>query len=369
MQLPLQDFTALVRLQAAAVANAARVLVDLSAGSVLRALVEANASVALWVQWLIVEVLSLTRAATSNGSDLDSWVADFGLARLPAVAARGMARFGRVTPGLATTVPVGALVRTGVGTDAQAFQVVADNGNAAWSGAGYALAAAAADVSVPVQAVVPGRAGNVQAGVLTMLSTAIPGVDSVTNDAAASGGLDAEPDDALRTRFGSFIDSRSRATEAAISFAIQSVQQGLQFLIAERVDTSGATRPGCFTVVLDDGSGSPSDALIGSVAAAIEAVRPVGGTFGVRRPALLAVNVTMHLVAPADAAVAAQTAVGSYVQSLAMGATLVLSRVVQVAHDADPRVQSVSGVTLNGVAGDLAPPMFGRLVLGSVVLS
>ena len=39
MQLPLQDFTALVRLQSAAVAAAARTLTDLSVGSVLRCVI------------------------------------------------------------------------------------------------------------------------------------------------------------------------------------------------------------------------------------------------------------------------------------------------------------------------------------------
>lgn len=369
MQLPLQDFTALVRLQAAAVTSSARTLIDLSVGSVLRALVEANASVGLWMQWLIVEVLSVTRAATSKGADLDSWVADFGLSRLAAVSAVGQVRFSRVTAGLATAVPVGALVRTGVGGDAQAFAVVADSGNAGWTGSGYTLVAGDLSVVVPVQAVVPGRAGNVQAGVVQVLSTAIPGVDAVVNDAAASGGLDAEGDDALRVRFGGFIDSRSRATEGAVRFAIQSVQQGLQFMIVEGVDPAGAVRAGHFTVVVDDGSGVPSDEVLGAVGTAIEAVRALGATFSVRRPALVTVDLALHVSGPADAVAAARTAVVAYVTGLPLGGGLVLSRIIQIAHEADGRVTSVSGVTLNGVTGDLAPPLFGRFVPGSVVLS
>ena len=39
----------------------------------------------LWMQWLILQVLQCTRAATSNGPDLDSWMADMTLTRLPAV--------------------------------------------------------------------------------------------------------------------------------------------------------------------------------------------------------------------------------------------------------------------------------------------
>ena len=83
MQLPLQTFSTLVANAAAAVQGSARQLVDLTIGSTLRAVLEANASLALWMQWLILLVLRTTRAATSTGADLDTWVADFGLARLP----------------------------------------------------------------------------------------------------------------------------------------------------------------------------------------------------------------------------------------------------------------------------------------------
>ena len=84
MQLSLQTFTTLVQNMAAAVQSAATQLLDLTVGSVMRAVLEANASVALWMQWLILQVLQMTRAATSIGSDLDSWMADMSLARLPA---------------------------------------------------------------------------------------------------------------------------------------------------------------------------------------------------------------------------------------------------------------------------------------------
>ena len=368
MQLPLQDFTALVRLQAAAVARASRTLIDVSVGSVLRAILEANASVGLWMQWLIVDVLATTRAATSKGSDLDSWVADFNLARLPARAAVGEARFSRITPGLRAVVPVGAVIRTGATADPQAFAVIADAGRAAWTGSGYAIEAAATEVVVPIQALAEGRAGNVQADVLRLLSTAVPGVDAVVNDFPLSGGLDAETDDALRTRFGGFIDSRTRATEQAVIFAIQSVQQGLQFTIAERVDSAGAIRAGHFTVVLDDGSGAPSNALINSVSAAINAVRPIGGTFSVRRPALLRADVVLQMRGPADAGPVVQSALGAFINGLPIGGWLMASRVVQIAHEADPRITSVSGVTINGAADNLVTPTFGRIVAGTVTI-
>ena len=51
MQLQLQNFTTLVQNMAAGVQSSARVVLDLTTGSVLRAILEANASVALWLQW------------------------------------------------------------------------------------------------------------------------------------------------------------------------------------------------------------------------------------------------------------------------------------------------------------------------------
>ena len=89
MQLSLRTFNALVQSMAAAVEASATQLLDLTAGSTLRAVLEANASIGLWMQWLILQVLRTTRAATSDGADLDSWMADLTLTRLPAVAATG----------------------------------------------------------------------------------------------------------------------------------------------------------------------------------------------------------------------------------------------------------------------------------------
>jgi uncharacterized phage protein gp47/JayE len=116
MQLSLRNFNTLVQNMAAAVEASATQLVDLSVGSTLRAVLEANASIGLWMQWLILLVLRMTRAATSSGGDLDSWMGDFSLARLPAIAATGIVTFSRFTPTVAALIPAGALVRTSDGT-------------------------------------------------------------------------------------------------------------------------------------------------------------------------------------------------------------------------------------------------------------
>src|SRR5579871_4647857 len=181
MHLQLRTFGTLVQDMAAAVQSSATQLLDLTVGSALRAVLEANASIGLWMQWLILQVLRTTRAATSSGPDLDSWMADMTLIRLPAIAATGMVTFSRFTATSAAFVPVGTLVRTADGT--QTFAVTADTALAAWVAAsnGYAVTPGTVSLKVPVAAQVAGTIGNVQAGSISLLASAIPGIDSVTN--------------------------------------------------------------------------------------------------------------------------------------------------------------------------------------------
>jgi uncharacterized phage protein gp47/JayE len=374
MQLQLRNFATLVSDAAAAVQGAARQLADLTQGSTLRAMLEANASVALWLQWLILQVLQMTRAATSTGADLDSWMADFTVSRLPAVPASGRVTFSRFVPSGAALVPVGTLVRTADGS--QSFAVVAGAQEAGFSAAqgGYVLAAGAAGVDVPVVALQPGSAGNVREGAVSLIVAALPGVDSVGNAASFQGGLDGEGDAALRARFGSFLSSRSRATPEAVGYAVAGVQQGLQYAIAENALPDGSVRSGNFVVTVDDGSGNPSPALLARVAAAVETMRPVGSSFAVQPPVVSWASIAMAVTtAPgaAHVAVTAQVAdaVVAYVNALPIGAALAWSRLAQLAYQASPAVTNVAGVTLNGVAADLVPGPAGVVKAAAVVVN
>ena len=154
------------------------------------------------------------------------------------------------------------------------------------------------------------------------------------------------------------INSRSRATLTAVASAIASVQQGLRWLIEENVNANGSTNIGHFIVTVDDGSGSPSAALLTAVQEAIEAVRPVGSTYAVQPPVVIGVTVSLSLEVragtskPTVAAEAIQ-AIASYVNALPIGPTLAISRVISLVHGADAAVVSVSDVLINGAAVDL----------------
>jgi uncharacterized phage protein gp47/JayE len=374
MQLSLQNFSTIVEGMAAAVQGAASTLLDLTVGSVLRAILEANASLGLWLQWLIVQVLATTRLATSTGADCDSFGADFGFFRLPAVAAVGQVTFSRFTPSVAAFIPVGTSVSTSANT--QSFLVTADPTNPAYSTAsnGYNLAAGVASVTVPVAASVAGSAGNVQPGAIAVNNSALAGVDTVTNAAVLTGGMDAESDVAFRARFGNYLASLSKATDVAIGAAIAAVQQGLSYIINENVNQTGATQMGHFVVTVDDGSGAPPASLLSSVQRAVDAVRPVGSSFAVQGPIVTPANVSMTVTT--QAGVSHQTVVGlvaaaieTYIASLGVSATLNYTRLAQLAYAASGSVSNVSAVLLNGGSSDLTPPLFGVVRTGTVTVS
>ena len=369
-----QDFATLVRNQVTAIQGASKLLVDLTVGSILRAVVEANAAIALWLQGLILKLLATTRAATSNGEDLDSWVGDFGLSRLPAVAATGLVTFSRFTPAQQAVVPIGATIQTADGS--QTFSVVLDSSHAAYNATlgGYLMAAGVSSVIVPVAAVTAGKGGNVSAGQLNTITQVLPGIDTVSNAASFINGADAESDANLRTRFVAYIASLSKATKSAVGYAVMSIKQGMAYTLVENQQYNGATQLGYFYLVVDDGTGYPPSSLLNAVYAAVDAVRPLTVAFGVYAPVVVAANVGMTITTAAGydhATLVAQVtaALGNYINALPLGGPLAWSRLAQVAYDASPGVTNVSAVLINGGTADIATTNQQVVKAGTITVS
>jgi uncharacterized phage protein gp47/JayE len=374
MMLPLQNFATLVQNMAAGVQGASKALIDLTAGSVLRAILVANASLGLWLQWLLVKLLATTRAGTSTGADLDSWMADYSVYRLPATAASGSVTFARFTAGQPALIPAGASVATADGS--QRYTVQPDPANQTWSAAqnGFLVPAAASSITLTAQAMTPGSAGNVQAGAITTLGTAIPGIDTVTNGEPFTNGLDAESDAALRLRFRAWTASLARATPAAIIAAVQGLQQNLACVIAENVDTEGNPRTGSFVLTIDDGSGTPPGSLLATVSNAVENVRPVGVTYAVQSPQLVSASVVLTITVGPSGNKAAlvgpvAAAITNWIDSLPIGAALPLSRIASLAYAVDSSITNVTQVTVNGTSADLQPPANGVVKATSVAVN
>jgi uncharacterized phage protein gp47/JayE len=367
------SFSAIVSNIATATQAAASSLLDYTVGSVLLAIAQATAGVTLWLQAIILQVLTLTRASTSQGSDLDSFMADYGVTRLAAVAATGVVTFSRFTATQQATVPAGSTVQTADGT--QSFTVTIDTTNAAWNAGlnAYVLAANTSSVSVPVQASVAGSGGNVQSGTITVITAPIPGVDTVTNASGFTNGIDAESDPALRTRFVLYLASLSKATKTAVGYAVTSTQQGLDYTITENYDYNGTLDYGYFYVVVDDGTGYPPSNLLTNVSNAVDAVRPLCSRFAVFAPVVLTANVTMVLTTAAGFTHGTvignvATALQNFINALTIGFSLPYTQLASLAYDV-PGVTNVTGILLNSATSDLTADAQHKILCGTLVIS
>lgn len=358
MAVSVKDYPTILRDTGTVMQGSASVPLNLNTGSVLRAVLETCASLSLWQQGQVLQLLQTTRLSTSGGGDVDTFIEDFGLLRVAAGSSEGNVTFSRFSTTGSAIVPINSLVQTADGT--QQFAVIADPTNAAYSIAqlGYTLAAGVASVTALVIAINPGSGGNALAGTVTQLASAIPGIDTVTNPLPFTSGTDAESDQAARDRFVSFIASLSKATPTAIGNAIESVNPTIIYTLTENVDTAGNPTPGSFYVTIDDGTGSPPGSLISAVANAVDAVRAAGVTFAVVAPQIVTVTISMAIATStgtnhSTAVTAVQDALVAYVNSLGLGVALTYSSLFLIA-------RSVAGVTnatlvlLNGGVVDVA---------------
>lgn len=382
----LLNFSTMVGNAAAACQAACSKLLNLAVGSVTRSILEASGSVALWIQYLIVGIWLSERLSTSTAGDVDSFVGDFGLVRLPSVAAVGTVTLTRYTASIsALIVPYfnsdGSINANGVqvltADLSQTFGVVTTTSLGTWNPTlgGYLLIAGNYSIDVPVQAIVPGSAGNVQANSVSLITVGVPGIDFVNNATVFSNGEDAESDAALKARFAVFIATRAEATLSAVEAAITSVQQGLSYGIIENTTPSGTSEPGFFTVTVDDGTGNPPTSVLNAVYAAINAVRPIGSIFTVQPPTVLTASVSMTITAASgylkstlQGQVAA--AIEVYINALGIGAAMSYTRLAALAYGVTG-VSAVSSVLLNGATSDIGggPTQVVKATGASVVIN
>jgi uncharacterized phage protein gp47/JayE len=199
-------------------------------------------------------------------------------------------------------------------------------------------------------------------------------VDTVSNAATFTTGVDAEIDSALRTRFVNYIASLSKATKNAIGAAITGIQTGMHYTLVENQTYAGAAQLGFFFAVVDDGTGAPPSSLITQVSNAIDAVRPLTSSFAVYSPVVVTANVTMTVTVGSgyDVAATKSTVLASLtalVNGLQLGQTLPYTRLAQAAYDAAPGVINVTAVTLNGGTADISVNTYSVIKAGTVTIS
>ncbi|MBV8656630.1 MAG: baseplate J/gp47 family protein [Burkholderiales bacterium] len=379
MQLNTQTLTQIVTNMVTAIQGATTALIDFTAGSVLRAITQAYGSLALWLQSLILQVLSVTRLATSTGADVDSWLADYGFTRLPGTVATGQVVFSRYTPTNQANIAIGTQVQSGDGT--LVYTVIVDSTNANYNTTlgYYVIPAGVSSASVTVQAAGVGTTYNAAIAQINTLTTVTPGVDYISNPAAFVNGANAESDVAVKTRFQAWVQSLSRATKAAVNYAIQQAALTLgnsaaTWQIYENQTYAGAVALGQFYVVIDDGTGYPSNTFLTAIGNAIDSYRPLSVQWTLYPPTVLLANVQMALTLNAGYdPVATPAAIATYITNQinagGLGAGLPYSRLAQWAWDAVPgAVANAYGILLNGGTADLAALPKQSIRAGSVVV-
>jgi uncharacterized phage protein gp47/JayE len=361
---------------AAAAQAACSTPLNFAVGSVLLSIAQANASVYQWLQWLIVIVAGKTRASTSYGADLDTWLFQFnGFTRNAAVASSGQVQYFRNTATQPAVIPLvdsngyPVVVQTEGGT--ATFQVIADTTNSLWSASlqAYVIPAGTQTGLVSVQAQTAGSGGNVLANTITFMGTDIPYTDTVTNPSAFTNGVDAETDVAVRARFGLFISSLERGTPLSLQYAAQSVQANVVAEVQQNTPANGFS-----TVTIDDGSGDPPGSLISACQAAVNAYTAAGTVSYVVGPTKVVANIEMTLTVPAGSESSTYepdiaAALATFINALPVGAALPYSRIAQIAYDAAPAILNVTNITLNAGTIDL-PAVAGTVYrAGTTVVS
>ncbi len=360
--------TLLQKMAATIQANVTKVL-NLNPGSVLLSFLEAIRDVAMWLQSIVLQLLQSARLSTASGSDVDTFVADFGLTRLAAVPSTGTVTFSRNSSTQQAIIPAGSQVQTSDGT--QTFIVIADTTQAAWNAGldAYVIGIGVGSISASIQALNAGTQGNVQGGTITVLAQPIQGVQAVTNANSLTNGVDAESDTALKARFALFIASLRAGIKSAVIYAIASLQQGIQYDLTENQAYDGTNQNGFFYVVI-----SPSTSAIQTlVYSAIDAIRPLTVTFGVFAATELAANISMTATAAAGythAQITADitTAIQDFIGTIGLGSTLQLTQLYAIAYGV-AGVQEVTGMTINGVTADLSATAKQVITAGSVAVN
>lgn len=358
MSLPVKSATQLVNDQTAAMQSAAGQTLDFAIGSILRAVVESNMGNSLWLQAMVTALLAVTRLSSSSGTDVDTFIGDFGLSRIPAVAATGSVIFSRFTATNSATIPVVTLVSSVA--NGVSYAVIVDTNNPYYHADlnAYVIPALTSSISVPVQATTAGANTNVLSNQITTINSVLVNVDSVTNPDPFTNGKDQESDDSVKRRFVLYLASLFRATKQALEFAVELVPEVKKYIIIENKDINDVTYYGYFFIIIDDGTGNASSGLISRVSASVENYRGLTIAYSVFPPVQFPISIVAHVHTDgtvADSVVHDQVvaAYQAFISAQDFRALFAYSRVPAIAYGANSTITDVTNYTLNGGTSDI----------------
>lgn len=211
-------------------------------------------------------------------------------------------------------------------------------------------------VTVPVEALVAGAAGNAGAGTIVRLASGLNGITAVTNTLAATGGRDIESDVDLKTRFKSYVaeppgsgnraDYKKWAKEASVVVGdvdVQPLWAGNGTVKVFFLKTDG-TVPDAGIIATVQAYIDPAPTGTGAGKA------PIGATVTVQAPVAVPidVNVTITYVGGYDQQTvkdAITASLRAYLSSVPIAGTIRLNDVGNAIHDT-PGVLDYSGLQI-----------------------
>jgi uncharacterized phage protein gp47/JayE len=318
---------------------------------------------------LLTQVQNAEFILTATGSYLDLKAADVGVTRKPAVAATGAGHFIAPTPPSSNEViSIGTLVA------AEPVDPTANPIVYATTATATILAGQTTSNVVTFTAVAAGSSGNQVIGAVNQNINAPFGV-SFANTVAATGGADIETDASLQSRALAAVPNASQGTKAALENAALSYAGVSSARLLDNTADDGVTPMlGRSQLYIDDGSGDLGDvgnvnhAIIATVQAAFDSglYRAAGTQVHVVGSLLLAVtlNITIQVsqaytqTTSSTSAIqtAAQLALFTYINSIALGRPVFVSEVISAAIEVGGVVNvPLTSVVINGVNGDLIP--------------
>jgi phage-related baseplate assembly protein len=185
------------------------------------------------------------------------------------------------------------------------------------------------------------------------INSYVTGVEYVKNDVAFSGGSEAETDDARRIRFANTINALNAGTTSGLQAAILAINTVKSVGIIGSLPSIGMV-----TVIVDDGSGAVSPTLEAEVLKVIEGDPsdlinyPGKGTAGIGyviiAPTIYDVDVDITVYVLSSVIVdytvletAIQSSIEQYINTLVLGADVLLSEITRVAKNTSSSVYDV----------------------------
>lgn len=273
----------------------------------------------------------------AEGVNLDRLASLLMIRRKPAERATGTVKFSRSTPATSKIV-IPAGTRVSDENELIVFQTLED----------AVINEGEMEVEVPVEAVYPGKSGNVTSNVITKMINPIAGIEKVTNENPMTGGLDAETDEEFRWRIKTHAPY-NRGTKYSIESSVLQVEGVTEVVVIE--DSYNHTA----NVVVVGGEDN-------EISEAIEYTRPCGIEVTWQRPNYVevSVGVTVKPLAGYDVTTVHDNvvaAIQTYILGLKIGDNVTYSDLAKAIVNADG-VDDV--LSLTATAGETTIDSFGE---------